>query len=290
MKTRARILLGCFVTALVVSAPTKVWTQQARQAGPPASELPPILREVGFDQNIDKQIPLDVTFTDESDTPVQVGKYFGTRPVVLNFVYYDCPVICLQTLSSLASTLTALSQEPGKDFEIVTISFDPRETPALALRKKTEFVERTGKPQIGAGWHFLTGTKASIDRLTRAAGFRYVWDEPSNQFAHPTGIIVLSYAGRISRYLFGIDYGPRDLRLAIVDASAGKAGSRIDRALLYCYHYDITTGRYSLAIMRTVQVAGAATVLSIGTLIFAMTRRSTSRPSTRPSAPRTGGL
>src|SRR5215212_7599607 len=156
-----------------------VAAQQAQQAGPPASELPPILREVGFDQNLDRLIPVDVPFKDENGQVVQVGKYFGTRPVVLNFVYYDCPMVCLQTLSSLASTIKVLSQEPGRDFEIVTLSFDPRETPALALSKKTEFVERTGKPRIAAGWHFLTGTKPDIARLTQAAGFRYVWDEPS---------------------------------------------------------------------------------------------------------------
>jgi protein SCO1/2 len=258
---------------LLLLLPVLALAQQARQAGPVASELPPILREVGFDQNLDKQIPLDITFKDERGESVQIGRYFGAKPVVLNFVYYDCPMICLQTLSSLASTIKVLSQEPGKDFEIVTVSFDPRETPALALSKKTEFVERTGKPQIAGGWHFLTGTKADIDRLTHAAGFRYVWDEPSKQFAHPTGIMVLTPTGRIARYVFGIDYGPRDLRLAILDASTGKIGSPIERALLYCYHYDLTTGRYSLAIMRVVQLAGAATVFCIGTLIFVMTKR-----------------
>jgi protein SCO1/2 len=266
MKPLYSVLLLSMLT-VVVSA------QQARQAGPVASELPPILREVGFDQNLDQQIPLDITFKNESGESVQIGRYFGARPVVLNFVYYDCPMICLQTLSSLAGTIKALSQEPGKDFEIVTVSFDPRETPALAFSKKTEFVERTGKPWIAAGWHFLTGTQAGIDRLTQAAGFRYVWDAPSKQFAHPTGIMVLTPAGRIARYVFGIDYGPRDLRLAILDASAGKVGSPIERVLLYCYHYDLTTGRYSLAIMRVVQLAGAATVLCIGTLIFVMTKR-----------------
>lgn len=260
-------LLLLFTLTAVVSA------QQARQVGPPAAELPPILREVGFDQNLDKQIPLDVIFTDENGQPVQIGRYFGARPVVLNFVYYDCPMICLQTLSSLASTLKVMTQEPGREFEIVTVSFDPRETPALAFNKKKEFVERSGKPQIADGWHFLTGTKPDIDRLTRAAGFRYVWDEPSKQFAHPTGIMVLTPGGRIARYLFGIDYGPRDLRLAILDAQANKVSSPIERALLYCYHYDLSTGRYSLAIMRVVQLAGAATVFSIGTLIFVMTRR-----------------
>jgi len=258
---------------LLLSLPVLALAQQARQAGPVASELPPILREVGFDQNLDKQIPLDITFKDELGESVQIGRYFGAKAVVLNFVYYDCPMICLQTLSSLASTIKVLSQEPGKDFEIVTVSFDPRETPALAFSKKTEFVERTGKPRIAGGWHFLTGTKADIDRLTQAAGFRYVWDEPSKQFAHPTGIMVLTPAGRIARYVFGIDYGPRDLRLAILDASAGKVGSPIERVLLYCYHYDLTTGRYSLAIMRVVQLAGAATVLCIGMFIFVMTKR-----------------
>ena len=257
-----------FVLTVALSA------QQAQQAGPPASELPPILREVGFDQNLNKQIPLDVTFNDENGQSVQLGLYFGgKKPVVLNFVYYDCPVICLQTLSNLASTLRVVSQEPGRDFEIVTVSFDPRETPALAFNKKKEFVERSNKPQIAGGWHFLTGTKDSIDRLTQAAGFRYVWDEPSKQFAHPTGIMVLTPNGRIARYLFGIDYGPRDLRLAILDASAGNVGSPIERVLLYCYHYDLTTGRYSLAIMRIVQIAGVATVCSIGMLIFVMTKR-----------------
>jgi protein SCO1 len=278
--------VGCLFSISVILASVSVGAsaQQAPRPGPSASELPPILREVGFDQNIDKQIPLDVTFKDENGQGVQVGKYFGARPVVLNFVYYDCPMICLQTLSSLASTLKVLSQEPGKDFEIVTVSFDPRETPALALNKKREFVERSGKPHTAGGWHFLTGAEPDIDRLTQAAGFRYVWDESAKQFAHPTGIIVLTPGGRIARYLFGIDYGPRDLRLAILDASANKVGSPIERALLYCYHYDLATGRYSLAIMRVVRVAGVVTVFSIGTLIFVLSKR----PSTRPAGTRSG--
>jgi protein SCO1/2 len=246
----------------------------AQTPGRPASELPPILREVGFDQNLDRQIPLDATFTDEKGETVTMARYVGRRPVVLSFVYYDCPMICLQTLYSMASTLKVLSQEPGRDFEIVTVSFDPRETPALAFSKKREMVERSGKPQIAAGWHFLTGTKPEIDRLTAAAGFRYVWDESARQFAHPTGIVVLTPGGRISRYLFGIDYGPRDLRLALMDASANTVSSPITKALLYCYHYDLSTGRYTLAIMRLVQIAGAATVFCLGALFFVLNRRS----------------
>lgn len=249
------------------------------QPGLPAAAMPAQLRDVGFDQNLNQQLPLDVRFNDERGRSVQIGDYFGSRPVVLALVYYDCPMVCMVTLNSLASTLKVLSQEPGKDFEIVTVSFDPREKPALALQKKAGLIERTGRPAIAAGWHFLTGTQAEIDRLTRSAGFRYVWDDSVKQFAHPTGLMVLTPAGRIARYLFGTDYGARDLRLAILDASAHRVSSPIEKALLYCYHYSLSTGRYSLAIMRVVQLAGAATVLSIGMLIFVLSKRRPTRSS-----------
>jgi protein SCO1/2 len=218
-------------------------------------------------------LPLDVEFTDEHGRTVRIGDYFGKRPVVLSFVYYGCPMLCLQSLSSLGATLGVLSENPGEDFEVVSVSIDPRETPALALEKKAHYVDRSGKPSIAEGWHYLTGTDASIKRLTKAAGFRYVWDESLQQFAHPAGIVVATPEGRVSRYLFGIDYGPRDLRLAVLDASEGTISSPLQKVLLYCYHYDLATGRYSLAIMRIVQVAGAATVFSLGTLIFVWTRR-----------------
>jgi protein SCO1/2 len=241
--------------------------------GAPAAEVPPVLREVGFDQHLNHVLPLDVEFKDEHGRTVTIGGYFGKRPVVLAFVYYGCPMLCLQSLSSLSATLAVLSENPGHDFEVVTISIDPRETPALALEKKAHYVERSGKPSIAQGWHYLTGAEANIQRLTRAAGFRYVWDEALQQFAHPAGIVIATPHGKVSRYLFGIDYGPRDLRLALLDASEEKISSPLKKALLYCYHYDLATGRYSLAIMRVVQVAGAATVFSLGTLIFIWTRR-----------------
>jgi protein SCO1/2 len=215
----------------------------------------------------------DTEFKYENGRTVKIGDYFGERPVVLSFVYYGCPMLCLQCLSSLASTLGVLSENPGEDFEVVSISIDPRETPVLALEKKMHYVERSGKPSIAAGWHYLTGTEADIQRVTKAAGFRYVWDEPTQQFAHPAGIVIATPHGKVSRYLFGIDYGPRDLRLALLDATKEKIGSPLKRALLYCYHYDLATGRYSLAIMRIVQVAGAATALSLGALIVVWTRR-----------------
>ena len=243
------------------------------QPGTPAAEVPAQLREIGFDQNLNQQLPLDVAFTDEHGRVVKIGDYFGKRPVVLAFVYYGCPMLCVQSLSSLAATLGVLSENPGEDFDVVSVSIDPRETPALALDKKAHYIERSGKPSIAKGWHFLTGTEGNIRRLTSAAGFRYAWDAAQNQFAHPAGVIVATSDGKLSRYLFGIDYGPRDLRLAVLDASEGKISSPLKRALLYCYHYDLAKGRYSLAIMRVVQLAGAATVLSLGMMIFVWTRR-----------------
>jgi protein SCO1/2 len=239
----------------------------------PASDVPPAIRDVGFDQNLDQALPLDVEFKDENGRTVKIGDYFGQRPVVLSFVYYGCPMLCLQSLTSLASTLGVLSETPGEDFEVVSISIDPRETPELARDKKTHYVERSGKPSIAAGWHYLTGTEENIRRVTKAAGFRYVWDEPTQQYAHPAGIVIATPHGKVSRYLFGIDYGPRDLRLALLDATKEKIGSPLKRALLYCYHYDLATGRYSLAIMRIIQLAGAATALSLAAMIVVLTRR-----------------
>lgn len=267
-------LIKMALTMALALLPTFVAAQSRPVvAGTPASEVPAALREVGFDQHLNKPLPLDTAFTDETGRAVQIGDYFGERPVVLAFVYYGCPMLCLQSLSSLAATLGVMSEQPGRDFEVVSISIDPRETPGLAREKKTHYVERSGKPSIGPGWHFLTGREENIRRLTKAAGFRYVWDDSVQQYAHPAGIVIATPEGRVSRYLFGIDYGPRDLRLAVLDASAERISSPLEKALLYCYHYDLATGRYSLAIMRIVQIAGAATVLSLGTLIFVWTRR-----------------
>ena len=187
-------------------------------------------------------------------------------------------MLCTLVINSLASTLNVLSLEPGKDFEIVIVSFDPREKPALAAAKKATYLERYKRPGAAAGWHFLTGDQPSIDRLTKAAGFRYVWDEGLKQFAHPTGITVLTPQGRLARYLFGVEYGPRDLRFAIVDASAGKVGTPVDALLLYCYHYDPMTGRYGLVIMRAIRIAGAATVLALGAFIVMVRKRGFEKP------------
>jgi protein SCO1/2 len=244
-----------------------------RDAGTPASSMPQALREVGFDQKLNEQLPLDVAFRDETGRTVRLGDYFGRRPVVLAFVYFDCPMLCTQVLSATAGALNLMSIDAGADFDVVAVSFDPRETPAQAADRKAVTLERYDRPNAAAGWHFLTGDQAAIERLTAAAGFRYAWDEQTRQFAHPAGVVVTTPDGRLARYLFGIEYGARDLRLAIVEASEGRVGSAVDSLLLYCYHYDPMTGRYGFVVMRALRIAGAATVLSIGLFVFVMIRR-----------------
>ena len=241
--------------------------------------MPKVLREIGFDQNLDRPVPLDVEFRDEEGRTVRLGDYFGAKPVVMAFVYFDCPMLCTMVISSITSSLNVLSLDAGGDFEVVMVSFDPRETPALAAAKKNEHLRRYDRPGAPAGWHFLTGGQASIDRLTRAAGFRYTWDDETKQFAHPAGLVILTPDGRLSRYLFGLDYSPRDLRLALVEASGGRIGNAVDAALLYCYHYDPTTGRYGLVVMRLVRIAGVATLLALGTFIVVMVRRERQHPA-----------
>jgi protein SCO1 len=264
--------------AQMAGAPTVGYKQEP---GAVASSVPAPLREIGFDQHLDQVLPLDTPFTDERGQPVRLGQYFGSKPVVLAFVYYSCPMLCTQVLNAMTSTLGVLALDAGKDFEVVLVGFDPRETPAQAAAKKTEQLERYKRPGADAGWHFLTGTDASIKTVTRAAGFRYVWDDQTKQFAHPTGIIIVTPDGRPARYLFGIEYGPRDVRFALLEASAGRIGSVADSLLLYCYHYDPMTGRYGLYIMRTLRIAGVATVLLIAAFIIVMVRREQS--STPPS-------
>jgi protein SCO1 len=248
-----------------------------REPGMAASVVPRPLREIGFDQRLDERVPLDVEFKDDHGRTVTLGEYFGGKPVVLAFVYYDCPMLCTMVLSSITSTLGVLSLEPGTDFELVLVSFDPRETPELAARKKAEYLNRYDRPAAAGGWHFLTGQPPSIERLTRAAGFRYAWDDETQQFAHPAGIVVLTPDGRLARYLFGLDYGPRDLRFALIEASEGRIGTAVDAALLYCFHYDPMTGRYGFVVMRALRIAGAATVAALGTFVFVMLRRERSR-------------
>lgn len=242
-------------------------------AGLPAGIAPPILKEIGFDQKLGDALPLDIVFKDEAGKPVRLGDYFGKKPVVLTLNYYGCPMLCTVTLSGLASALNILSIDAGREFEIVTVSFDPKEDAALATQKKASHLARYKRPTAEAGWHFLTGDQASIDRLTKAVGFRYAWDEETRQFAHPAGLVVLTPAGKIARYLYGIEYAPRDLRFALVEASAGKIGTFVDQAIIYCYQYDPMTGRYSASIMRILRTLSGITVVALAVLIAVLLRR-----------------
>jgi protein SCO1 len=277
-----------FIVSLVVAAPARAQMSGApaagykQEPGAVASSVPAPLREIGFDQHLDQVLPLDTPFTDERGQTVRLGRYFGSKPVVLAFVYYSCPMLCTQVLNAMTSTLGVLALDAGQDFEVVLVGFDPRETPAQAAAKKTEQLQRYKRPGADAGWHFLTGPEASIKRVASAAGFRYVWDEQTKQFAHPTGIIIVTPDGRPARYLFGIEYGPRDVRFALLEASAGRIGSVADSLLLYCYHYDPMTGRYGLYIMRTLRIAGVATVLLIAAFIIVMVRREKSSARRAP--------
>jgi len=247
------------------------------QTSLPASAVPSVVREIGFDQHPNALLPVGLHFRDEQDADVTLGRYFdGRRPVVLALVYYGCPMLCLQTLGNLAASVDALPLRAGKDFEIVTVSFDPHETPALAQSKKTALLKKESDSffeERGRGWHFLTGEQTSIRQRTEAVGFKYVFDDSLNQFAHPAGLMILTPDARIARYIFGIDDKPLDLRLALVEASERRISSATSSLLLYCYHYEPSTGRYGLMIMRLVRTAGAATVLGMAGLILFFLRR-----------------
>src|SRR5687767_6429431 len=235
--------------------------------------LPELLRDVGIDQRLDAPVPLDLRFRDEAGRSVQLAEYFGSKPVLLALVYYECPMLCTQVLNGLVGSLKALSFDVGKEFEVVTVSFDSRETPALAASKKAAYVGRYGRSGAAAGWHFLTGGASEIEALTRAVGFRYAYDPRTAQFAHASGIILATPKGRISRYFYGIEYAPRDLRLGLVEASENRIGSSVDQLLLFCYHYDPKTGKYGPVIMSFVQLGGGATILGLGILIWTLQRK-----------------
>jgi protein SCO1/2 len=245
----------------------------AASVNPRALEAPPALKEVGFDQKLGATLPLDAPFVDEAGREVRLGDYFGKKPVVLNLVYFDCPMLCTVSLNGLESALQVLAFLPGREFELVTISFDAKEGPALAAQKKRAHLTRLQRTGAEAGWHFLTGRPAAIQAVSRAVGFRYAWDEETHQFAHPAGLVVLTPDGRIARYLFGIEYAPKDLRLALVEAADGKVGGPVDQLLLYCYRYDPVTGRYGPAIMGILRLAAGLTMLALFGFIFLAWRR-----------------
>ncbi len=239
----------------------------ARADSPNAAALPKALEGVGFDQRLGEPLPLDLALRDEDGREVALGTFFGERSVVLALVYYECPMLCTLVLNGLTGALKGVGLTPGQDFEVVVVSFDPRETHELARAKKAAYLDRYGRPETAPAWHFLTGSPTAIERLTAAAGFRYAWDEAAKQFAHPSGVLTATPGGRISRYLFGTDPAPRDLRLALVESAGGKIGTFTDQVLLYCYHYNPATGRYNAAVMNVVRAGALATVVSLALVI-----------------------
>jgi protein SCO1/2 len=233
------------------------------EPGAPAAERPNLLQDVAFEQMLDAQVPADLVFRDEHGRPVQLGDYFGQRPLILALVYYECPMLCTQVLNGLVSALDILPFDAGREYDVLAVSFNPREGPGLAMAKKESYVARYKRPGTEGGLHFLTGPEASIAQLARAVGFRYTWDPAIKQYAHAAGVVVLTPAGRVSRYFYGIEYSPRDLRLGLVEASERRIGSPVDQLLLYCYHYDPTTGKYGMVAMTAVRIGGALTIGSL---------------------------
>jgi protein SCO1 len=264
-------VVGLALAAAVVSAQGEAPGLRPAHA-PPSSQMPAALQKVAFEQRLNEQLPLDLPFKDENGAAVRLGDYFGRKPVVLAFVYYECPMLCTQVLNGLESALRVLNESVGNEFDVVTVSFDPRETPVLALGKKKAYLERYQRDGAEHGWHFLTGEQASIEALTRAAGFSYAWDEETQQFAHASGIVVATPAGKLARYFFGIDYSPRDLKFALMESSSERIGTVADQLLLYCYHYDPVKGNYGFVAMRAVRLGGAVTLMALVGFVFVSLR------------------
>jgi protein SCO1 len=246
--------------------------------------MPTILSKVGITQNLNAQIPPDLEFLDETGKSVRIGDFFGHKPVVLSLVYFDCPALCTEVLNGELRTMKAISLDLGKDFEAVTVSFEPKDTPALAKAKRDVYAGQYGRPEAANHWHFLTGRQPSIDALTNVAGFYYAYDSAIRQYAHAAAILVLTPDGRIDRYFYGVQYPARDVRLGLVEASEGKIGTLTDHALLYCYQYDPMTGKYGVVVMNVLRAAGGLTVLLLGIFMAVMFLRERKRPSGIPPA------
>jgi protein SCO1 len=252
---------------------------------PPVNERPPLLQNVGIEQHLDAQVPPGLAFVDDTGKAVRLGDYFGRKPLILNLVYYNCTMLCGEELAGLASAMRLVKFDVGNQFDVITVSFDPRETPEMAQAKKKDYVARYGRANASSGWHFLTGQAESINALANAVGFQYHYDPKTNQYAHATAIMVLTPQGHISRYFYGVDFPPKDLRMGLVEASQAKIGNAVDAVLLYCYHYNPETGKYGAIITNILRLAGAATILILGGMILVLWRLD--RSATRKAATKT---
>ena len=263
------------VRAQVQPGPSSPLYGARPNSGATSNGLPTALRDVRIEQKLDQQLPLDLIFHDENGQSVRLGQYFGSKPIVLALVYYDCPMLCTQILNGMVTSFRVLPFDIGKEYEVVTISFDPRETAALATKKKKIYVDylpEKKRASANQGWHFLTGDAESIKGITDAVGFHYHYDEATKQFAHASAIMVATPHGKLSRYYYGIEYSARDLRLGLIESAANKIGSPVDQLLLYCYHYDPATGKYGAVVMNIVRIGGVLTLIAF-VIMFLLFRR-----------------
>jgi protein SCO1 len=270
----AKILLTA--TLLVSTA----WGQAMSKGilSPPANVRPAYLENVGIEQHLDAQVPPDLSFTDDAGRDVKLGDYFGKKPLILNLVYYNCTMLCGEALAGLTGAMKLIKFDVGNEFDVVTVSFNPQETTADAAAKKKDFIARYGRPGAASGWHFLTGPPESINALTKAVGFQYQYDPRIKQFAHATAIMVLTPEGRISRYFYGVDFPPKDLRMGLVEASASKIGNLTDQVLLYCYHYDPATGKYGAVVTNMLRLGAGVTIVLLGGFLLILFRLEKSAP------------
>ena len=274
-RSTANIIRSTFAFALLLLGSVSALAQGMNQGimSPPANVRPPGLKNVGIEQHLNQQLPLDLAFVDETGKAVHLGDYFGKKPMVLSLVYYRCPMLCSEVLSGLEGSLRALNFNAGDQFNVLTVSFDPKDTPETATEKKALMLKSYKRPGAAEGWHFLTGSQASIDALTKAAGFQYEYDPQTDQFAHTTAIMIVTPEGKIAQYYFGIEYPPTDIRLGLIQASQNKIGSLVDQVILYCYHYDPKSGKYGAIVSHILQLGGGLTILSLGILLTLLIRR-----------------
>jgi protein SCO1 len=282
------LILGFFISIIVITLGVDGFGQRLQHYNSPlyapktydpnvttSNGLPPVFEKVGIVQHLNEQIPLDTEFKNEEGKIVKLGEVIGKRPVILALVYYECPMLCNEVLNGLVGSLKGISFDAGKEFDILAISFDARENekPELAQRKKEGYLERYERNGVANGFHFLTGTQDSIDKITNAVGFNYVFDESTNQFAHNGGIMILTPEGKISRYFYGIDYSSKDLKFGIMESSKGNIGNAAEQLLLYCFHYDPSKGKYGLAILNVIRLGGVATLFGLGTFFYVFWQR-----------------
>ena len=272
-KTATALMMTAALAGMPAAAHAQASVPGSGEPGDPASAKPGLLKQVGIDQRLNAQIPLDLAFKDDEGRDVKLGDFFGKRPVVLALVYYECPMLCTQVLNGVVSALGVLKFDVGREYDVVAVSINPKETPGLAAQKKQAYVERYNRPGTAQGWHFLTGREENIRALADAVGFRYAFDEKIQQFAHGAVIEIVTPRGTISKYFYGIEFSPRDLRFGIIAASDERIGSVVDSALMLCYHYDPATGKYGAGAIGAVRIGAVATVLAFLSFLVVSLRR-----------------